>query len=384
MYTRQKLEDHMKYFGKVAAAVLAASLLAGCSSSPGSSSGAAGEVTTQTALESAQSAYQQWRNKVVGAEALQRYSPDKYSAMMASWQRADALLKAMQLSPESAQQSYSLFSSETNLERFYADIRLVEQHYKQLKALKKVADDVLEPAMVQVAYLNSIDANAYYRSEFVRLNRFYDRLFALVHAGDLNDAQDEQKEFLDRAHSLEVRVIKRIYIAPEEEALRELKNNDVRFYAPASYARVEAEIAAGKSLIDLSPRAFDAINQAVSAIQFELAHARHIAGEVKSLRDLSRDEYEEYILGIEDRLLTISQSLSDEDLRDMPLASQAEHIQQGVVKLRRLPGAPEPLPASHDRLENLHLMLKQQHAQISELQQQLSQLTRSPESTSQQ
>ena len=153
--------------------------------------------------------------------------------MMESWQRADNLFKDIQSSPELANQSYSLFSSVTYLDRFYSDIEVVENNHTELVELKKIADNVLEPAMVQLAYLNSIDANAHYRSEFVRLNRFYGNLFAFIARGDLNRAREEQTEFLSRAHSLEVRVIKRIYITPQEEALRQLRREDVRLLRTA-------------------------------------------------------------------------------------------------------------------------------------------------------
>ncbi|KLV04748.1 hypothetical protein ABT56_13560 [Photobacterium aquae] len=362
--------------GKVVSVLLMAALLGGCSTPEGGSLNTSG-VDAETAVGHTQETYRSWRDKVVKAEPLMIYAPNKYASMMESWQRADVLYKDMVATPATAQKSYSLFSSGTYLDRFYAEIAVIEANYNELVGLKDVADEVLEPAITQMAYLNSIDANAHYRSEFVRLNRFYAKLFSLIESGEFSEAREEQQEFLARAHSLEVRVIKRIYIAPEEEALRQLWRDDVRYYAPLSFARVEQEIDTAKALIDKSPRAFDAINQSVSAIKFELAHAENTANEVKALRELNRDEYEGYILGIEDKLLAISSAANGSDLRDLPLSEQVRLIEAGIVKIRQREGE-HPLPKrdelNSDQLVKLQLILQQQNTEIMQLKQQLNRL----------
>ncbi|WEM43312.1 hypothetical protein PTW35_05830 [Photobacterium sp. DA100] len=372
----------MKYVGKVASMVVLATLLAGCAGTPDSNNELSTEVNVESVLHSANKVHRHWRNTLVDAEGLKLYAPDKYATMMESWQRADNLFKDIQSTPDLATQSYSLFSSVTYLDRFYNDIEVVESNHAELMGLKKIADKVLEPAMTQLAYLNSIDANAHYRSEFVRLNRFYSNLFAFVARGDLNRAREEQTEFLSRAHSLEVRVIKRIYITPQEEALRQLRREDVRYYAPLSYTKVEEEIKAGKTLIDNSPRAFDAINQVVSAIEFELAHAAHIAEEVKYLRDRNRDEYESYILTIEAKLLSISQALNDSDLRDQPLAEQAKQLSSQVAGTRQqlqLASRQAQPTQQQVQLDTLKGLLKEQNRQIAKLQAQLLRMASAPE-----
>ncbi|MCQ1057342.1 hypothetical protein ACQKPX_06060 [Photobacterium sp. DNB23_23_1] len=364
----------MKYVGKVASMALLAALLAGCASTPDNDNRLSTEVNVESVLQSADKIHRHWRNTLVEAEGLMPYAPERYATMIESWQRADNLFKEIQSSPELANQSYSLFSSMTYLERFYNEIEAVKSNHTELVDLKKIADKVLEPAMTQLAYLNSIDANAHYRSEFVRLNRFYSNLFAFVARGNLNRAREEQTEFLSRAQSLEVRVIKRIYITPQEEALRQLRREDVRYYAPLSYAKVEEEIKAGKDLIDNYPRAFDAINQVVSAIEFELAHATHIAEEVKYLRDRNRDEYEDYILAIEGKLLSISKALNDSDLRDHSLVEQAQRLstnaadtrkQYELVKRKTQPNQQQL------QLDTLKGLIEKQNQQIAKLQAQL-------------
>lgn len=372
----------MKYCGRAAGLCVLAALLSGCGSTSNSQSNTSSEINAESVLQAAQNTHRHWRDKLIHAEDLRLYSPDKFILMMESWLRADTLYKDIQTSPEMAHQSYSLFTSGTYLDRFHAEIVVVENNYKELEYLKRVADEALEPAITQMGYLESIHASDHYRSEFVRLNRFYAKLFELVANGNVSDAKKEQEEFLSRAHSLEVRVIKRIYITPQEEALSQLRRNDVRYYAPLSYTKVEAEISAGKALIDKSPRAFEAINRAVSMITFELAHAEHIANGVKDLRDRSRDEYENYLLALESQMLTISLALNDSDLRNIPLDEQALQIRTDVVKIRQdydIAMTLRKTDTSTKQLEALHALIRQQNERITLLQSQLNTLSNQDE-----
>ncbi|MGF1723278.1 hypothetical protein [Photobacterium nomapromontoriensis] len=365
----------MKYYGRAAGLCVLVVLLSGCGSTPNSQSDTVSEVTTENVLQATQKTHRLWREKLIHAEALRIYSPDKFILMMESWLRADSLYKEIQASPETVNQSYSLFTSGTYLDRFHAEMVIVENNYKELEYLKRVADEALAPAITQMEYLQSINANDHYRSEFVRLTRFYTKLFGLVAQGDVSDAKEEQEEFLSRAHSLEVRVIKRIYITPQEEALSQLRRNDVRYYAPLSYAKVEAEISAAKDLIDKSPRAFESINKFVAVIKFELAHAEHIAKGVQYLRDRSRDEYEAYLLALEAKMLNISLALNDSDLRNIPLEDQALQIRTDAVKIRQdydIATALRKTDTSAKQLEALHALIRQQNDRIALLQSQLS------------
>ncbi|GAB3515860.1 coiled-coil domain-containing protein [Photobacterium alginatilyticum] len=360
----------MKQMGKAACIICLAALLSACQSTPEGGEGVSSQIHTENLFQGALKAHQIWLKKLEGTEQLKVYSPDKYALMMSSWEKADSIFQEFKDSPEVASKSYSLFSSSTYLDRFYEEVIVLEQTLKELEHLKRVADDVLEPAITQLNYLNSIDARQYYRSEYVRLTRFYAKLFRLVENSELSDAKEEQEEFLERAHSLEIRTIKKTYISPQEDALRKLRREDVRYYAPVSYARVEAEILKGKELIERAPRAFDDIKRIVSEIQFELAHAKHIALEVKALRDRSKDEYENFILDIETKLLQISMALNGSDLRDQSLKSQAEQIKGEVTSARQLYAASQKAGGARkddEQLAALTALVTAQQKQIKQL-----------------
>lgn len=371
----------MKQTGKVACIICLVALLSACQSTPEGEDGVSSQINTENLFQGALKAHQIWLNRLEGTEHLKIYSPDKYGLMMSSWQKADSIFQEFKETPETAFKSYSLFSSSTYLDRFYEEVVTVEKTLSELEHLKRVADDVLKPAITQLDYLNSIDARQYYRSEYVRLTRLYAKLFRLVEDDELSDAREEQEEFLERGHSLEVRTIKKIYISPQEDALRELKRNDVKYYAPISYFRVEAEILNGKGLIERSPRAFAEIRQAVSEIQFELAHAEHIALEVQGLRDRSKDEYESFILDIETKLLQISLALNDNDLRDQSLKVQAAQIKDEVMAARQQYASSHQDNAikreDDEQVASLSALVGIQQKQIEQLKARLANLTES-------
>lgn len=371
-------EFNMKQIGKVACLVFLAALLSACQSTPEGEGGVSSEINTEDAFQGALKTYRFWRDKLEGVAHLEVYSPDKYAQMMSSWQKADSIFQEFRLSPAKAFESYSLFSSTTYLERFNEEILIVENSLAELKKLKQVADDILEPAITQLNYLNSIDARRYYRSEYARLSRFYAKLFRLVEEDEESDALEEQEEFLERAHSLEIRTIKKIYIAPLADTLRELRRNDVKYYAPISYGRAEADIEAGKVLIERSPRAFTEITKAVIKIKFELAHAEHIALEVQGLRDRSKDEYESFILDIENKLLQISLALNDSDLRNQPLKNQAAQIKNEVMVARRQNVAVRPrdnAELDEQKIMSLAHLVSEQKKQIEQLEARLASLS---------
>ncbi|UXI02276.1 hypothetical protein [Photobacterium sp. TY1-4] len=365
----------MKQIGKVACCLCLAALLSACSSTPEGEEGVSSQIKTEDRFQQAMGVHQQWQQRLGDVASFAVYSPDQYAILTASWQKATAIHQELKDNPSLAFESYSLFSSQTYLDRYFEEIGRVAAALARLQDLKTVADDVLAPAMTQLTYLDSIDARHYYRSEYVRLTRLYAKLFRLVEDDALSDAGEEQEEFLARGHSLEVRTIKKIYVAPQEDALEVLRRNDVKDYAPISFARVESEILNAKGVIERSPRAFGQIEQAVDEIRFELAHAAHIAQEVQQLRERSEDEYESHFLEIETKLLQISLALNDSDLRDRPLKMQAAQIKQAVTETRHQPATGQPALNPDGQVTALHQLVSAQQAQIEALQARLAQAT---------
>ncbi|WP_051288288.1 hypothetical protein [Photobacterium halotolerans] len=374
----------MKRTGLSALMVFFAVLLGACSSTPEMSESDTA-ISEQGEFQRVLSAYRHWQQSMQQTSALAIYSPDTYQRMVASWENAENIYQEITATPSTAYKSYSLFSSTTYLQQIQLELGQVEASFNQLKQLQKVADNVLSPAITQMQYLDSLDARQYYRSEYTRLHRLYASLFALVEDDELSDAREEQDEFLSRSHSLEVKTIKKIYIAPLEAMMIELRRQDVRDYAPNSYAQIELSIEAGKALIDRTPRDFDAIQQAASAVQFELAHAQHISLEVQRLRDLSKDEYESYILDFENKLLRISKALKEDDLRDQPIQEQARLIIAGVNSkgaIARNQPEDEVLKDKDKYIRDLNALVMSQQRQISLLQSKLSADAEAPSSMS--
>ncbi|MGF1786560.1 hypothetical protein L4D00_12265 [Photobacterium swingsii] len=364
----------MNPFRKVAMLAVCAALLSACQSTSEPQS-ATVEINAENAYQNSLQRHNSWQKKLQGIDFLEIYSPEKFALMQSSWAKADSIYKELVNNPDLALKSYSLFSSSTYLDRFNDEITVVETQMKALERLKEEADEVLAPAMAQMQYLDSLDAKKYYRSEYTRIGRLYARLFNYIDREDVSQARTKQDEYLERAHSLEVKTVKKIYIAPLEAQLDQHRRNDVRYYAPLSYNRVEIRIESGKATIDATPRDFAAIEVAVKDIEFELAHAAHIALEVSTMRDLSKDQHEDFILEMENKLLRISKALNDQDLRDQPIRTQATLITNNVKSARLQYVAKTSLKTNEvsQRAAALEALVNQQQAEILALKLQLEQ-----------
>ncbi|WP_087017449.1 hypothetical protein [Thaumasiovibrio subtropicus] len=306
----------------VVSLVVAASLVACTSTATSTQPERAQQVLL---LDNAEQVYLEWRDKLEDIESLSIYSPATLQSLNTLWARVESNYKEFDGKPERLHAT-SFFGSETYYSRFQADISQIERLYDELMSTQKAADIALRPATEHLHYLDEIEAREYFRSEYDRLKRFYERLYVIFDEQGEAPALKQQKEFLIRARSLEVKTIKRIYITPLEDISRELRRRDARSFVPESFAAVDKAIADAKNLIDDAPRAFELIDKAVNDISFQLAHATHMLEAVVHLRGLSRDSYEAYILDMEKHLLALSMALNGKDYRNLDLVKQVETI----------------------------------------------------------
>ncbi|WP_413113248.1 hypothetical protein [Thaumasiovibrio sp. DFM-14] len=311
----------MKFFCRAVLFVAISISLTACQSTPK-------PVNDELLVEKSQLAadtYQLWSIKLEQVEELARYSPNTYASINTLWQRIETNYREFSDRPE-RMSATSLFGSDTYYDRFAQDIKDVERLYNDLIETQQQADVALRLSTEHLNYLDSISARDYYRSEYDRLARMYDRLFVIFDEQGRGRAELQQKEFLLRANTLEVKTIKRVHITPLENISRELRRKDARNLVPESFELVDLALIKAKGIIDVTPRDFDAIDASVAEINFQLSHSENMLKAVQALRALSRDHYERYILDTEEHLLAISRALSEADYRDRPLNVQFEEV----------------------------------------------------------
>ena len=142
----------------------------------------------------------------------------------------------------------------------------------------------------------------------------------------MNAAISAQPDLLVKQRALEVKTITKIYLANANQQLNQLKKDQIGDYAPKTLAQAAASVTAAEAFINAEPRAISKIKEKAEEAIFAIQHAKQIAIAVKQLQALPSSAYENYIVNIEDILLTISSKLGAADKRNEPISQQGKAI----------------------------------------------------------
>jgi hypothetical protein len=294
--------------------------------------------------------YEKWLVTLKESQGLQLYSNDLYADLLDAWSESVDVYEVISVDPARASDSYSLFSSTTYASEFAKQLSEVAEKYNALMEIKKQADTILSDAIEKMNYLNEIAASTYYPKEYKSLFEDYKELFNYIAEAEIDDAQTEQVVFINKASSLELKVILAKYIKPLEVELSAFNKAGFHKVAAISYAKTNAEINAAKNIVKTNMRDIKKIELAVSDARFELAHLTNIVNEVKHLSSIKSKKFEPVILEFEAKLLFISKALNSTDYRDKPMRVQADLIVSDISKLQK--------DKSKDELEESIALLK--------------------------
>lgn len=328
---------------KLAKTVLAAAVLigvVGCQSTSDEPTQVAGtnqaeqQDNSYAEYESAKLKYETWLAKLKDSKGLKLYSKSLYSDVMENWAEAVDVYQDIENDPSKSTKSYSVFSSGTYSEKFNEHLALTQESYTKLIELKAIADEVLAEAQSQMLYLDEIEARKFFKSEYNKVFLLYKDLYEEVEDGDIDDAQADQVVFLNKAKTLEEKVVLKQFVDPLKAELNSLRKQDFDEVAAISFAKAKAEIAATEQIVRANTRDINVIQDAVDDAQFELDHVKHIALEVKKLASVKSDKFEPMVLEFENKLLTLSIALSDSDYRDSTLREQAERILAEIKEIQ--------------------------------------------------
>ena len=285
------------------------------------------------AYEQSKSSYETWLVTLKESKGLKLYSSSLYTDLLNSWNEAVEIYELIAVEPAKANESYSLFSSATYSEEFAKRLSEVANKHTAIMRIKAQADLVLSASQLQMHYLEQMNAATFFTDEYHALYDDYSELFEYIEDNEIDDAQTEQMTFLDKAKTLEVKVVLAKYIAPLEKGLSDFKREGYHKLVAISYAKAEAEISSAKNMVQANTRDLKVIEQAVADAEFELAHLRNVGSEVKLLSSVKNDKFESIVLAFEGKLLAVSKALNGSDYRDQPLRVQADLIVDGVNKL---------------------------------------------------
>ncbi|GAL34912.1 ATPase [Vibrio maritimus] len=292
------------------------------------------ELTRNKEFEQLTVTYTYWSKALEGAESLRIYAPENYREMMSSWKSAHDLFIEIRKDPNQIDSKHSVFSSETYAVGFRDRINTVEYNYRAIQGLKKQADELLAPAMTEMAYLQKIEAGRYFKHAMNTLSRDYQRLFEHLVVSEVDLATSYQERFLNHAKALEIRVIDAKYVKPLEQKLATLASARYNVLAPVSFGYVEQGIRELSEFVTQSPRAFVEIDEQVERIDFQFRRLESVVQEVTKLINVEKSQFEPFVLEAESRMHHISSAAKGNDYRDQSLSAQSNRIAHDVERLK--------------------------------------------------
>ncbi len=327
----------MKQFFKMAVVASALVGIAGCQSTDNASVTTAAE-TNSTApsvstFDALQKQYLLDKMTFDSVENFNIYSETTYTAMMEDWVEAKEIFAEIEKEPGLINEEYSMFSSGTYSAKYMELVSAADNELNKLKNYKATADVVLSNAIAQMAYMTSIDVNVYYPQEFSSLHSQYKALFVSVIEDGIAEAQTNQASFLTKAKVTEIKATLKIYVTPLEKEFSGLTNKGFKAIAPISYGQTKAELDKTKKAVQANNRDQALIVDAVAKTRFQLDHLKNMAAEVKLLKAVKNGQFEQSVLEVENKLLSISQAINGDDYRDQPLRSQTSSILDAVQQM---------------------------------------------------
>ena len=327
----------MKQFFKMAVITSALVGVTGCQSTDESSAVVAIEtnapVASATTFDALQKQYALDKVTFDSLDNFKVYSESTYTDMMEDWIDAKDVFSDIEKEPSLINEEYSMFSSGSYSAKYMSLVADADMALSKLKNYKETADVVLSDAIAQMAYLNSIDVKTYYPQDFSSLNKQYRELFITVIEEGIAEAQTSQASFLTQAKVIEIETTLKIHVVPLEKEFVGLTNKGFRTIAPISYGQTKAELDKTKKAVQANNRDKALIVDVVAKTRFQLDHLKNMAAEVKLLKAVKNGEFEQSVLEVENKLLSISQAINGDDYRDEPLRTQTSSILNAVQQM---------------------------------------------------
>lgn len=322
----------MRHELKIAALVTTLTFtLVGCASNPDSTASLAKDAaksktasdinTVKNALDQADMALESAKS-----DELDWFATEQMKEARKALAEAKEYYGEFALDPSKANSSSGFFSSKTNLEAAQSDITKFNAHLTKAQNIRSNAMSTLESAFDYKAQLTKIGADKYYPNTVKQLNNELKNLVDDIANDKMNAAISAQPDLLVKQRALEVKTITKIYLADANQQLNQLKKDQIGDYAPKTLAQAAASVTAAEAFINAEPRAISKIKEKAEEAIFAIQHAKQVAIAVKQLQALPSSAYENYIVNIEDILLTISSKLGAADKRNEPISQQGKAI----------------------------------------------------------
>lgn len=270
-------------------------------------------LTTTQALEQTSARYTQATN-----EQYQYFSPQ-------NWKLAkEALSEAKELAKQDVN------NQEIFKKLFLVDRRIDSAKYIKDRELREFAD-LFEHQKI----LRANNAHETFRKDYDDEARKLSGLlrdYESVTLGYNKEVENirtvniDANKTLHSMRALNVRAVKHNFLSSDIERLQTLEKRDARNITPVSFKQAEVALQQANEFIEQNVHDKDGVKNAADKFIFSVSHLSHVLDEIIALSKMDIKKLEKVILDQEEYLLKIGKALDGNDVRNLPLASQAESI----------------------------------------------------------
>ncbi|GAA5194169.1 hypothetical protein [Ferrimonas gelatinilytica] len=238
--------------------------------------------------------------------------------------RAQHALFAAQ--PDRMYERLGVFSTRSRAEAAEDALTDARQAFAQAQRVRSLAEEALAEAFANRQVLRQLEAPRWYPDAYELLELRLKSLVDLVAAERLTRVTEGEPALLAQQHQLEVKTVRRIYLAPHRTRLEELNNEGLDLTAPQTYQAAAHQLDRAWQAVERNPRDLDGIARQAEITRFAVAHAHHLGNELQQLDLQEKPEREIYLLSLEAQLARLAEVLGLPDLREYPLQQQLKQL----------------------------------------------------------
>lgn len=270
-------------------------------------------LSPQQALNQTSQRYEQAKN-----EDYDYYSPK-------NWQLAsEALDKSKELSKQNPE------NAEIFKNLFLVDRRIDSAKYIKDRELKEFADlfeykKILQKNNAPSSFKKEYDANA---NRLAQLLVDYEKvtLGFNAEAENIRTVNIEANKILTSLRALNIKAVKHYYLSHDISRLQKMESREAKSIVPVSYQQALDALNTANKYIEQNVHDKPGVKDISAKFTFFVSHLEHIFNEVIGLSKTDIKKLEKIVLEQEQYLLKIGQALDGVDVRNLPLANQAESV----------------------------------------------------------
>ena len=134
------------------------------------------------------------------------------------------------------------------------------------------------------------------------------------------------QNLLKSMRALNVNVVKHNYLSADIHRMKQIEKRDAKNIAPVSHQQALTALAAANKYIEKNAHNKTGVKRISNKFSFSVSHLDHITNEIIALSKADIRSLENVVLNQENYLRAIGQALSGVDVRNLPIASQAESV----------------------------------------------------------